>query len=155
MASATNLKNIIAMWKRYLEQSILYNIRNAELGVVLTIRHRFTLAQVNAGATVLPAIKGFRYRLVRAHLIAIGGAATTGTTVDLIGTLSAVARKLVAFGQAALTQSAYVSDGSAGGVILADGASYVANDDNTPISIGITGSAFTVATAFDLVLTYM
>lgn len=122
-------------------------------GGLLTIRKRFTIAQVNAGATLLPAIAGGRYRVVDASAIAIGGAVTSVTTVDLIGTVS-TARKLVAFGQAALTQSALVRAGSAGGVILADGASFTANDVGTAITVGITGSAITVATAVDFIVQY-
>jgi predicted RecA/RadA family phage recombinase len=122
-------------------------------GGVLNLRKRLTVAAVNAGATLLPAIAGAKYRLIDAYAIAVGGAVTTVTTVDIIGTLTS-ARKLVAFGQAALTQSALVRAGSAGGVIQADGASFTANDVNTAITAGITGSAITVATHVDFQLLY-
>jgi hypothetical protein len=55
---------------------------------MLTIRKRFTTAQVNAGATLLPAIPGLKYRLVDAYAIAVGGAMTTNTTADILATLS-------------------------------------------------------------------
>lgn len=122
-------------------------------GGVLTLRKRLTIAQINAGATLLPAIPGAKYRLIDAYAIAVGGAVTSATTVDVSGT-STTARKLVAFGQAALTQSALVRAGAAGGVILADGASFTANDVNTAITAGVTGSAITVATHVDFQLTY-
>jgi len=122
--------------------------------LTLCRRVRTAIAQVNAGATLLPALgAGYAYRLIDAFAIAIGGAAAAVTTVDVIGTLS-TARKLVAFGQAALTQSALVRAGSSGGVLLADGASFTANDANTAITIGVTGSPLTTATHIDVVLTY-
>ncbi len=125
----------------------------ALLGVPMTLRTRTAIAAVNTGATLLAAVAGYKYQLIDAYAVAVGGAATTGTTVDILGTQS-TAVKLVAFGQAALTQSTLVRAGSSGGVILADGASFVQNDVNTAITIGITGSSFTVATSIDTVLTY-
>lgn len=123
-------------------------------GGLLTLRKRVTIAAINAGATLLPAVIGVKYRLVDAFAIAVGGAVTTVTTVDVIGTVS-TARKLVAFGQAALTQSALVRAGAAGGVILADGASFTANDIGTAVTVGITGSAITVATHVDFTVHYV
>jgi predicted RecA/RadA family phage recombinase len=122
-------------------------------GGVLNLRKHLTVAAINAGAPLLPAIAGAKYRLIDAYAIAIGGAVGAVTTVDVIGTLG-TARKLVAFGQAALTQSALVRAGSAGGVILADGASFTANDAGTAITAGITGSAITGATHVDFQLLY-
>ncbi len=126
---------------------------SAVFGVPMTLRTRTAIADVNSGATLLPAVAGYKYQLLDAYAIAIGGAATTGTTVDILGTQS-TAVKLVAFGQAALTQSTLVRAGSSGGVLLASGVSFVQNDANTAITIGITGSSFTVATHVDTVLTY-
>lgn len=117
-------------------------------------RTRVTLAQVNAGATLLAAVAGFKYRLLEAAIIAIGGAAAAGTTVDILGTQSASGVKLAAFAQASLTQSALLRAGASGATILADGASFVANDVNTAITVGKTGSAFTTATHFDVFLRY-
>jgi hypothetical protein len=76
------------------------------------------------------------------------------TTVDIIGTLSAATRKLVAFAQASLTQSTLLRVGASGAAILADGASFTINDVKTAISIGKTGSDVTTATSIDVVLTY-
>lgn len=123
-------------------------------GGVLTIRKRLTIAAINAGATLLPAIPGAKYRLIDAFAIAVGGAVTSVTTVDILGVLATVSRKLVAFGQAALTQSALVRAGSAGGAILADGASFTANDAGAAVTANITGSAITVATNVDFTLLY-
>jgi predicted RecA/RadA family phage recombinase len=119
----------------------------------LHIRKRFTTAEVNAGATILPAVAGIKYRMLDAALIAVGGAATTVTTVDIIATLS-TARKLVAGAQANLTQSTLIRAGATGGTILTDGASFTQNDANTAVTIGITGSAMTVATHLDVLLFY-
>lgn len=124
------------------------------VGRHFSLRKRATVAQVNAGITLLGAIAGAKYRLVDAAAIAIGGAVTSVTTVDLKGTQSTSVVKLVAFGQAALTQSALVRAGSAGGVLLADGASFVANDVSTAVTVGITGSSITVATNVDFIIQY-
>lgn len=127
--------------------------QDSAIPMLLWLRTRLTVAQVNAGVTLLAAIAGSRYRLCDAWAIATGGAATTGTTIDILGTTS-TAKKLVAFGQAALTQSALVRAGSAGGVLLADGASFIQQDANTAITLGITGSAFTVMTGLDVSLAF-
>lgn len=122
-------------------------------GRVLTIRKRIAVATVTAGTTLLPAITGGKYRMIAASAISVGGAAGAVTTVDIIGTVS-TARKLVAFAQASLTQSTVLKDGGTGAAVLADGASYTANDVSTAITVGITGSAITVATSIDFSLTY-
>jgi len=118
------------------------------------IRKRFTIAQVNAGVELLPAVPGIAYRMVNASMIAIGGAVTTVTTVDILATQAAGSVKLSAFAQASLTQSAELRAGDTGSTILADGASYAVNDVNTAITVGITGSAITVATNIDVILEY-
>lgn len=124
-------------------------------GDVHNLRTRFTLSQINAGAAFLPAVPGFKYRLVEAQAIAYGGALAAGTTLDLLGTQAGSSVKLVAFGQAALTQSAVVKSGGTGGVVLADGASHAQNDVNTAITIAKTGSSFTTATGADLIVSYV
>lgn len=123
-------------------------------GDVHVQRFRTTIANVNAGATLLPAVAGFQYRLVDAFAIAIGGAAGTVTTVDILGTQSSSSATLVAFAQASLTQSTVLRAGASGAAVLADGASFVACDANTAITIGKTGSAIDTATHIDVVLTY-
>lgn len=123
-------------------------------GAILNKRQRFTIAEINAGATLLPAIPGKSYRMVAAKAIAVGGAAGAVTTVDITGTVS-TSRKLVAFAQANLTQSAVVVDGGTGGTVLADGASYTANDAGTAILVGKTGSNVTTATHIDVIFDYV
>lgn len=123
-------------------------------GRMFTIRKRFSVAQVNAGATLLPAIAGAKYRMVAASAIAIGGAAATVTTVDILSTLSS-SRKLVAFAQASLTQSTVLKDGASGAAVLADGASYTANDAGAAVTVGKTGADVATATSIDFSFTYM
>lgn len=118
------------------------------------LRSRVTTANVNAGATLLPAVAGFKYRIQDAVMIAIGGNAGTATTVDILGTQSSSSVKLLAVAIAALTRSAVVRAGAANATVLADGASFVACDANTAITIAKTGSALDTATHVDVLLTY-
>lgn len=120
-----------------------------------TIRRRCTVAEVNAGVTLLAAITGFKYRMVRATAISVGGAAGAVTTVDILATQGAAGVKLVAFAQASLTQSALLTNGDAGSAILADGASFVANDAATAITVGKTGASVTTATHIDIEFSYV
>jgi hypothetical protein len=121
---------------------------------VLSARVRFTIAEVNAGATLVAAITGKSIRMVSCKAIAVGGAAGAVTTVDVLGTVS-TARKLVAFAQASLTQSAVLTAGGTGAAVLADGASYTANDVSTGITVGKTGSNVTTATHIDVIFDYV
>ena len=123
-------------------------------GDVHVQRFRKTIAQINAGATLLAAIAGFKYRLVDAYAIAIGGAVGSVTTVDLLGTQSSSSVKLVAFAQASLTEDTLLRAGASGAAILAGGVSFVACDVNTAITVGKTGSDVDTATDVDFVLTY-
>lgn len=124
------------------------------VGKVLHVRQRFTIAQVNAGATILPAVPGFKYRLVDVSMISIGGAASGATTVDLLATQSASSVKLVANAVAGLTQNTLLRAGATNSTILAAGASFVQNDVNTAITIGKTGSDVATATHIDVLLSY-
>lgn len=128
-------------------------IADANGAVQHNVRRRFTVAEVNAGATLVAAIPGKQIRMASCSATAIGGAAGAVTTVDVIGTLG-TARKLVAFAQASLTQSNVLKDGGTGATVLADGASYTANDANTAITVGITGSSITTATHIDFNFNY-
>lgn len=124
------------------------------VSAVKTLRTRVAIADVNAGLTLLPAVAGRKYRLLDASAIAIGGAVGAVTTVDILGTQSAASVKLVSFAQASLTRSTVLATGLGGVTVLADGASFMACDANTPITIGITGASATTATAIDIGLTY-
>lgn len=123
-------------------------------GRLLTVRKRLTIAQVNAGATLVPALPGLKVRMNSAKAIAVGGAAAAVTTVDILATQAAAGVKLVAFAQASLTQSAVLTAGGAGAAVLADGASYAPNDVGTGVTVGHTGAAVTTATNIDFEFTY-
>jgi hypothetical protein len=123
-------------------------------GAILNKRQRFTIAEINAGATLLPAIPGKSYRMIGCKAISVGNAAGAVTTVDVTGTVS-TSRKLVAYAQANLTQSTVLVDGGTGAAVLADGASYTANDAGTAILVGKTGSNVTTATHIDVIFDYV
>lgn len=120
----------------------------------MQIRKRFTIAEINAGATLLPAIPGRQYRMIDLAMIAIGGAAATATSVDLKATQSASVVNLVANAVAGLTQNTLLRAGATNAAILAGGVSFVANDANTAITVGKTGSNLATATHVDVLLTY-
>ena len=130
------------------------NLSVTNQSVLYTKRTRFTIAQVNAGATLVAAVTGKSIRMVNCKAIAIGGAAGAVTTVDILGT-STTSRKLVAFAQASLTQSTVLTAGGSGATVLADGASYTANDAGTAVTVGKTGSSVTTATHIDVIFDYV
>jgi|LakMenEpi03Aug12_release.lakeMendotaPanAssembly.Ray.scaffolds.fasta_scaffold525463_2 hypothetical protein len=123
-------------------------------GAVLNVRQRFTIAQVNAGVELVAAVTGKSIRMVSCKAISVGNAAGAVTTVDVTGT-STTSRKLVAFAQASLTQSTVLVDGGSGAAVLADGASYTANDAGTAINVSKTGSSITTATHIDVIFDYV
>ncbi len=122
--------------------------------VVWNARFHVLTAEVNAGAIVLPAIPGWKYRLIGCKAIAIGGAAGTATSVDVEAFQSTSLVHLVVYGQSALTQSTVLPDGASGATVLADGATYAANDANKPIIVRTVGSALDTATAIDFIISY-
>lgn len=128
----------------------------SRLGMVLSTRQRFTAAQVNAGATVVAAVAGQKFRIVDCTLIAVGGAADTATSVDIIGTRSAAEVRPIVAAVAALTENAVVKPDTANVTVLAAGASFTPLDVNTAITIGKQsgGGSLGGATAIDVVLTY-
>jgi hypothetical protein len=120
-------------------------------------RVRVTLAQVNAGYELLPAIAGYAYRLLHWSVTAIGGAAATATSVDLIGTRSAAAVRLAVNAVSAMSENTRIADGHANAVILAAGASFTALDANTAITICTQSASegnLATCTHVDVVLEY-
>ncbi len=122
--------------------------------VVFQFRKRFTIAEINAGATLLAALPRGKYRIYDAAMIAIGGNAGTATTVDLLATQSAASVKLMAAAIAGLTQDALLRAGAANAAILAGGLSFVANDLNTALTVGKTGGALDTCTHVDVLVAY-
>lgn len=124
-------------------------------GAAFTERFRVTTAEVNAGKTLLAAIPGIKYRVVDCFFVAIGGAASGATTVDLLGTQATASAKLLAAAVAGLTQSAVLRMGASNATVLADGASFTVCDVNTAVTIGKTGGSLATATHIDVHLTYV
>jgi len=121
--------------------------------VVLNAAKSFTTAEVNAGATILPALPGYKYRVVDYTMAARGGNAATATSVDILGTQSASGVKLAAVAVAALTENTPVKPNSANVTSIAS--SFSACDANTAITIGKTGSNLATATGVDVFLSYV
>jgi hypothetical protein len=128
-------------------------------GVLRNVRARATAAQINGagGYEILPAIAGFKYRIVDVTLIAIGGNAAGATSVDIVTTQGASAVRPIVAAVAALTRSAVVKPNSANVAVLADGASFVANDANTGVYLAKQAAAGDLATAthVDVSLSYV
>jgi len=130
-----------------------------QFGFAKAIRTRFTLAQLNAGQTLLPALPGVKWSLLWAQFIAVGGAATAATSVNIAATQAAAAVQLWVVTIAALTRSAVVQTGvtpAAGSqTLLADGASFAPNDSNTAVTLANVGSAMTTLTNIDVTYEYV
>ena len=127
--------------------------------VVCQVRVRATAAEVNGagGKELVPAVAGYQYRIVDCAMIAIGGAAATATSVDLVATRNAGAVRPLVIAVAALTENTLVRMGAANAVILAAGASYTALDANTNISVQKQsgGGSLATATHIDVLLSYV
>lgn len=126
-------------------------------GLLLNLRARATTAQVNAGLALLPAVIGYKYRIVDLTMVAIGGNAATATSVDIVTTQGASSVRPFVVAVAALTQSAVVKPNSANVAVLADGASFIANDANSGVYVSkqAAGSNLATATHIDVNLTYV
>lgn len=117
-------------------------------------RFRVTTANVNAGATLLAAIPGIKYRVHDVALISIGGAASGATTIDVLATQSTASVKILAAAVAGLTQNTLLRAGATNATILAGGVSFAQNDVNTAVTIGKTGADLATSTHIDVLLTY-
>jgi hypothetical protein len=132
-------------------------LKGAEVPGVYCKRVRSTIAAVNAGVTLLPAQSGVKYRLVDVTMIAVGGAlsSTNVTHLEVRGTQSSSVVALYKVAKAQLTQSAANKIGTASTIILADGASLVANDANTAITLNpLGGTDAATSTHVDIVIQY-
>lgn len=137
------------------DNDIIEVLVDGNTGGVHHLRVRTTTANVNAGATLLPAIPGRSYRLVDATMISIGGNAAGATAIRITGTQSASSVQLVSNTVASLTQSTRVLAGvTANSSILADGASFNACDANTAITLTASGT-LTTSTNIDVLLSYV
>ena len=137
------------------DNDIIEVLVDGNTGGVQHLRVRTTTANVNAGATLLPAIPGRSYRLVDATMISIGGNAAGATAIRITGTQSASSVQLVSNTVGALTQNTRVLAGvTANSSILADGASFTACDANTAITLTASGT-LTTSTNIDVLLSYV
>lgn len=133
-----------------------------QFGVLCQQRTRVTVAQINAGFTLLPALPGVKWRIDDLKMIAVGGAVTGATDVRLLGTQSGAGAALGIAAVAGLTQSTvlrlgspFATAGTASIVALADGKSHVACDANKAITCGKTGGSAATATAVDFIISYV
>lgn len=126
-------------------------------GIALNLRIRVATADVNAGLALLPALSGYKYRIIDLMMIAIGGAAATATSVDIVTTQGGSAARPFVVAVAALTRSTVVTPTTANVTVLADGASFIANDANSGVYISkqAAGSNLGTATHIDVILSYM
>lgn len=125
---------------------------------IYTLRTRVTTANINSGTTLLASVTGRKYRLIYAKIIAYGGsmAATANATgVAIKGTQSSGVVQLFTVNLAQLTRSAVNMVGTASTAILADGASFVACDATTAITVAaVGGTDLITATGADVEVTY-
>jgi hypothetical protein len=124
---------------------------------VFTKRSRLTTSAMNAGATLVAAVAGKKLRLIDCKIIAYGGnaaATANATAIAITGTqTTGVALFTVALAQ--LTRSAVNRVGTASTTVLADGASFVANDAATALTVApVGGTDLITATGFDVEVTY-
>lgn len=138
--------------KRNFQSEVQKLIANAP---VYDYKERFTVGAVNGGTvvTVLPAVRGFKYRLIDYAIVAIGGTTAGGTNVLLKGTQGGSSATLLTILLAALTRGAQNKRGVGTVTILTDNASFGDCDENTAITFEATGT-FTGATHFDVELFY-
>ena len=148
-------RNMFGQLKSVVGYLSLQDANSLRVEPELQIRRRFTVAEINAGASFLLAYPGFKIRITDMAMIAIGGAAGTTTTVDILATQGAAVVKLLAVAIAALTQNTLVRAGAANAVILAGGVSFVANDIGTGITVGKTGGVLDTATHIDICVTFV
>jgi hypothetical protein len=112
---------------------------------------RVTIAQVNAGNELLPALVGKAYRITGLMIRAIGGAAAAVTSVDIqdgAGTPVVVA----VYSQAQLTEGTILTENTTGAAM---GAGFlVGTTVSKAVNIIKNGSDVTTATHFDVVVQY-
>jgi len=124
--------------------------------VVLNHRHRVTVSEINAGHTILAAVVDQKYRMIDFTMIAYGGSAATATAVTILATQSASSVALATVAVGGLARSAIAKpDTATHSVVLADGASFVANDEETAITVGKTGGTLATCTGVDFIITYV
>jgi hypothetical protein len=147
--------------------SVVRYIRDVEVafGVIKTFRQRFTVAQLTTAGlafTSCPALPGVRWRMCDLIAVAIGGAVTTSTSINVSGILAGAASELAVIAAARLTRSLinrmgtpFATAGAESITALADGASFFPMDANQPLIAKSVGGTPTVATHVDFILDYV
>jgi hypothetical protein len=123
--------------------------------IVNYVKKRFAVATVDAGADILAAKPGWKYRMIDCNMAAEGGSAAGATSVEVSGTQATSGVDLVSNTVGILTDDALVRMGITNSTLLANGAWADACDANTAITIGATGSALSTATHINVYLTYV
>jgi hypothetical protein len=153
-------KTITAVGGRLKYTGLIPVLASTEDGLLLTQRHRVTLAEMNTGHTLLGAVPAMGYRLVNVMVIAIGGAAAAtadATGLALYGTQDSSEVALYTALLAALTEDAVCTINTTNTSVLAAGASFAVCDDNTSLTVkAVSAGTYDLITAesFDVILTY-
>ena len=125
---------------------------------IYSLRTRVARADLNAGKILLAAVTGLKYRLISYKAISYGGnlAATANATgIAISATQSAGTVALATIILAALTRSTVNAASSANNTVLADGASFIACDASTGITVAaVGGTDLITATGVDIEITY-
>jgi hypothetical protein len=120
---------------------------------VFSVFHNVTVAEVNAGHELLPAITGRQYKIIGYYIKALGGAAGTATAL-VIGDGASPVVAVVTANVAALTENAEV--GSFGTVSnVTKGAGFcTALTVSQAVNVTKTGSTMDTVVSFDILLLY-
>lgn len=116
-----------------------------------TVEGQATTAQVNAGLIIVPEHPGRTITVVDAWMRAIGGAATTNTSVDIMDTADSP-DSAVAFARAGLTQNAVLRAGASNTTATDLGKALGTGEG---LQIKTVGTAMTVATHIDYQVMYV
>ena len=127
---------------------------NYEAGKVYTAFKACSLANVNAGATLIAAVPGYKIRLIDVTMVATGGNAATATSVDIKGT-QGTAKVLLAMAIGGLTRSNIAKPNLATHAApIADGFLFKECDANTAVTVLKAGSDLATCTTVDITLAY-
>lgn len=119
-------------------------------GLTQSVSATLTLAQVNTGALLVPAVTGQTFKISHVFLQATGGSTAACTSVDIEDTAGT---PLVAFAAtaASLTSGTVVTEATASGVTLTKWAPLTLTTSQG-IQIVHVGSACTTATGFNVII---
>jgi len=134
-------------------------------GVVKTFRQRVAAASLTTAGvafTPCPPLAGVRWRMCDLIMIAIGGNATTSTSINVSGIVSGATVELAVVAVARLTRSLinrmgtpFATAGAESITALADGASFTQMDANTGFTLKAVGATLTVSTFIDFIMDYV